>query len=214
MVKFKQFQGKFLNNSTLWRKKMKTLIFVVTFITLLAMPAMASVSYIGGDNNGLCGSSQKLTNGVYDDWVDIITPTTIFDMGSPTAISSVGVHEHTYNSTPWYNFRVAAVGRIDIQFSNYADFSYTSSFPTLTFQFEYDNNVSLPPDDVLWVQANFDPVTARYCQIFVSSTCTYVQADEFSINGLDGTGNPVPEPTSLTAFCGGVAGLLAFRRRR
>ena len=171
---------------------MKLVILAVLLVTLLALPTFAYPTYTGGDNNGL------LFNGVYGDWAPLVNSYITVDMGSVATITSIGLHER------WTGGLVYA---FYIQFSN--DLLYF----TLPVQYKMDNS-SVKFGDILWAQASFEPVQYRYCYFFADSTGTYINADEMMINGLDGAGNPVPEPSSLLVLCSGVAGLLAFRRRQ
>lgn len=170
---------------------MRTLLFVVLLISVLALPVFAYPTYTGGDDG------QHLYNGIYNDWTYITSPYVTFDMGSPVPISSVGVHERTGGGL---------VYDLQILFSNDGYYGFASA------SYVMDNsNVNHPA--ILWAIATFEPVTARYCRVFVDSNGTYIQADEMSINGLDGAGNPVPEPSSLVVL-GTLLIPFLFRRRR
>ena len=166
----------------------------VLLIALLAIgsPAPAYPIYTGGDDG------QHLYNGVYNDWTYIANPYVVFDMGSPVPISSVSIHERTGGGL---------VHNLQMLFSNDGYYGFASA------SYFMDNSCVSHPA-TLWAVATFEPITARYCRVFVDSTGTYIQADEIAINGRDGAGNPIPEPSSLLAFGAGIAVLIARRRRR
>ena len=171
---------------------MKMVLVVVILVIVLAVPTFAYPTYTGGDNNG------QLFNGVYGDWAPLVNSYVTIDMGSVATITSIGLHER------WTGGLVYA---FYIQFSN--DLLYFTS----PVQYKMDNS-SVEFGDILWAKASFDPVQYRYCYFFADSTGTYIYADEMMINGLDGGGNPIPEPSSLLVLFGGVAGFVASRRKR
>lgn len=130
-------------------------------------------------------------------------PLVTFDMGDLYTFSQIGIHGYRLPQSG-----IHLPDELVVEFgddgSNY-DRSVSQKFITSDWN----------SDHVYWLSFSFEPVTARYAKIHVVRyTWPWTLLDEVSINGKDGLGNPVPEPSGLLALCGGVAGLLAFRRRR
>lgn len=179
---------------------MKILTLAILFVNLLAVPAFAYPTYTGGDDG------QHLYNGVYNDWQPLVWPSyPTFDMGSQSPIWSVGVHFNTLGGL---------VHSIYVQFSNDG-----TTWPGYIVDKDYSivrvmDNSGIIAGEVYWAIAYFEPVLARYCRFFADSTGTYIQTDEFMINGLDGADNPVLEPSSLLALGGGLVGLAGIKRRK
>lgn len=163
---------------------MKLTVLTMAFAILLAMPVLALPSYTGGDN-WTGGNSQQLFDGVYNDWRYIVNPYVVFDMGSSTIITSIGVHQLAIGGV--YPETYGLVYGLYIQFSD-DGVNYTTPVNFLM------DNTNIIDGSISWAIANFSPIAARYCQVFIDSTGTYVRSDEILINGIDGAGNSATEP--------------------
>lgn len=220
---------------------MKILALVVFLVALLIIPAVAYPTYTAtpGGTGGTYGSTGipcvyydetgiQLFDGDYGKWDWIIrqqpltdeqylahyedqkgyaypwvcwtyTASIIIDAGSIQQFNQVGLHMYQGRE-------IGVPSYMTVSFSNNGtDFSGTTEYNLLDKYSSYN-------DEVFWVSLDCPNTEARYARIYLPGG-PWQFVDEISINGLDGAGNPVPEPSSFVIL-GTLLTPLLFRRRQ